>query len=213
MPDGERFAKLRGEYEAAGRAGHYAAARWSGTAHARRTDRRERRIVGAWLARCGPCARILDVPRGAGRFTALLAAHAGRVVSADAAAAMLRSGAPGGGVQASAHALPFRDAAFDLVLCARLLHHFGGAAERRAVLRELARVSRRWLIASHFDRASLQAWRSRLRRRADGRHAIGVAEFRADAAACGWRVRDRAWVARGVSEQTWALLERRDGVA
>lgn len=204
----DRFPGLRAEYEAGGRAEHYAGGRWDGTPHARRTDRRERAIVGAWLGRCAPLGRVLDVPRGTGRFTELLAARAGSVIAADAAAAMLRQGA-GGGVQASAHALPFRDGAFDLALCARLLHHLGAEEERRIVLRELARVTNRWLIASHFDRTSFQAWRSRLRRRGDGRHAIAVAQFDREAAACGWAPRARAWIARGISEQTWVLLERR----
>jgi len=203
----ERFPGLRAEYEAGGRAEHYSGGRWSGTAHARRTDRREQGIVAAWLDRCGALDRVLDVPCGAGRFAPLLASRARRVLAVDAARAMLLHGDDADRAQASAHALPFRPACFDLVLCSRLLHHFSEPEQRRAVLGELARVSARWLIASHFDRASLQAWRSRLRRRADGRHAITVAEFRREAEACGWIERDRAWIARGVSEQTWVLLE------
>jgi SAM-dependent methyltransferase len=210
---GERFPGLRAEYETGGRAEHYAGARWDGTAHARRTDRRERRIVAGWLERCGALACALDVPCGAGRVAPLLAARARSAVAVDAAAAMLRCHAGGTRVQASAHALPFRDRAFDLAVCSRLLHHLATPEQRRAVLGELARVSSRWLIASHFDRASLQAWRSRLRRRGDGRHAIAVADFRREAAACGWRERDRAWIARGISEQTWVLLERDGGGA
>lgn len=208
MAADQRFPGLRAEYEAGGRAEHYAGARWSGTAHARRTDRRERAILAAWLERCGPCERVLDVPCGTGRFAPLLAAHARTMVAADAAHAMVGRHPGRARLQSSAHALPFRDASFELTVCSRLLHHLERPAQRCAVLAELARVSVRWLIASHFDRASLQAWRSRLRRRTDGRHAITVAAFRAEAAACGWIERERAWIARGVSEQTWVLLER-----
>lgn len=205
-----RFPGLRAEYEADGRAEHYSDGRWSGTVHARRTDRREQRIVADWLDGCGVLDRVLDLPCGTGRFAAVLAARSRLVFAADAAAAMLcKSGAPLR-AQASAHALPYRAASFDLVLCSRLIHHLADAGERRAVLAEFARVSTRWLIVSHFDRCSVQAWRSRLRRRSDGRHALAIAEFRREAAASGWLERDRAWIARGISEQTWVLLERRD---
>lgn len=202
-----RFRELRGEYEAAGRAAHYAEERWRRTAHARRTDRRERALVAAWLQRCAPLAAVLDLPCGAGRFHDLLAAAAPRVVAADAAAAMLRRHGGPLRLQASVHALPLREGAVDLALCSRLLHHFGASAERVRALKELRRVARRWAIVSHFDAASLQAWRARWRRRADGRHAQTVSDFRAEAAAAGWIERERAWILRGWSEQTWVLLE------
>jgi SAM-dependent methyltransferase len=203
-----RFEGLRGEYEADGRAEHYAADRWSRTAHGRRTNRREQEIVSRWLRACAPVTSALDLPSGAGRFCALLESGAGRLTSVDAARRMLAQHGGAARLQASAHALPFAGGSFDLVLCSRLLHHLEDAAERRSVLTELARVSRRWAIVSHFDRGSFQAWRSRWRRRADGRHALAPAQFRAEAAAAGWIERDRAWVLRGISEQTWALLER-----
>ncbi len=208
VADSERFPGLRAEYEAGGRAEHYAGERWAGTRHSRRTDRAEQAIVGRWLTRCAPLFRVMDVPSGTGRFLSLLTTHADSVLAIDAAHAMLRQHSGAARVQASAHALPWRAGAADLVLCSRLLHHLGAESERRAVLNELARVSRRWLIVSHFDRLSLQAWRSRLRGRTDGRSAIAVKDFRREAEACGWRELDRAWIARGVSEQTWALLEK-----
>lgn len=208
MAGSSRFEGLRGEYEAAGRADHYADERWSGTRHGRRTDRREQAIVGAWLRACAPLSAALDVPCGAGRFRPLLEGAAPRVLAVDAARPMLARHGGALRLQASAHALPLAARSCDLVLCSRLLHHLAGAPERAAVLAELARVSRRWAIVSHFDRASFQAWRSRWRRRRDGRIAISCGEFRAEAAASGWRERERAWIRRGFSEQTWVLLER-----
>lgn len=203
----ERFRGLRGEYEAAGRADHYAGSRWSATAHARRTDARERSLIAGWLARCAPLDCVLDLPCGAGRMRPLMEAAAPRALAADAVLPMLARHGGALRLQASAHALPLRNGAADLVLCARLLHHLE-AAERSAVLRELARVSRRWAIVSHFDAASVQALRARLRRIGDGRRAQRIAEFRAAARAAGWIERDRAWILRGWSEQTWALLEK-----
>lgn len=204
----QRFRGLREEYEAEGRAEHYSGTRWRGARHARRTDARERAIVAAWLERCAPVRSVLDVPCGAGRFHGLLTRASPLALAADAAGPMLRRHGGAQRLQASAHALPLRDGAADLVLCSRLLHHFAEGGERVRVLRELARVARRWAIVSHFDAASVQAVRARLRRRPDGRFSQSLAAFRAEAAAAGWRERARAWILRGWSEQTWVLLER-----
>ena len=208
VAESSRFEGLRGEYEAAGRAEHYASGRWDATTHARRTDRREQKIVARWLRGCAPVACALDVPCGTGRFRPLLEGNAPLVLAVDAARSMLVGHGGALRLQASAHALPFSAGSFDLVLCSRLLHHFAASAEREAVLQELARVSRRWAIVSHFDASRFQAWRSRRRRRADGRHAISCRQFRAEAEAAGWRERHRAWVLRGVSEQAWVFLEK-----
>ena len=204
---GDGLRVLRSEYESAARARHYAEERWTRTRRARRTDRRERGFVGAWLEELGPFRRALDLPCGTGRFEPLLARHAREVVSVDAAHAMLLRHPGGSRLQASAGALPFADAAFDLVLCSRLLHHLLEPELRTAVLSEFARVCRGPLIASHFDARSYQAWRARIRRRDWARFAQTPASFRAEALAAGWRERDRRFMARGWSQQTWVLLE------
>lgn len=209
-----RSRELRADYEADGVAAHYAAGRWTRSGHARRTHRKEQRIVRSMLAEAAaaaPLGAVLDVPCGAGRFQPLLAGTGAWVVGADVARPMVaeagaRSGAPL--LQASADALPLPDGSFDLVFCFRLLHHFPRTEERRAVMAELGRVARRWALVSYFDAASFQAWRHRVRRRRTVRFAQSHADFEAEAAAGGFRVRRRAWVARGISEQVLALLER-----
>ncbi len=213
-----RSRELRRSYEAAGVAEHYAGGRWQGSGHARRTHRKELRVVAALLgqaaaAQGGRLGPVLDIPCGAGRFHGSLDAAAERLVAADIARPMVEQsrGAAAGAplLQASAAALPFPEQSFDLVFCFRLLHHYAIPAERRAVLAELARVSRRWALVSYFDAASFQAWRHRVRRRRTVRFAQSNADFAAEAAAAGFAVRRRRWIARGVSEQVIALLERR----
>jgi hypothetical protein len=76
------------------------------------------------------------------------------------------------------------------------------------VLAELARVSRRFVVASFFDAASLPAWRHRVFGRRRARHPIARRQLDGDAAAAGLRLRGVRWVARGLSEQAIALLER-----
>ncbi len=217
----DRARQLRGAYEAGGVAAHYAGARWQASRHARRTDRRERAIVLSFLARSGPLDRILDVPCGASRMLATLAgAESGephRVIAVDVAAAMLaaaRTTAADGAapwlLQASATRLPLAHGCVDLVLCMRLLHHFASPSERVHVLAELARVTRRYVITSYFDAASLQAWRGRVLRKRRRRFVQPARAFAAEAHAAGLRIVARRWVLRHVSEQVLVLLETRN---
>lgn len=206
--------RLRRAYEAPGVAARYAAERWTGSAHARRTDRREKEIVAELLDRCSPRGVALDVPCGAGRFLPILRQWAAVTAGGDASLAMLRQAAAEGAAwlfQADAARLPVADRSADVVLCMRLLHHLPESAARGALLAELARVSRRWLVVSFFDRASFQALRARLRRQARARVAIGRADLEREAAAAGWRLVAVRYVARGISEQALALLERASG--
>ena len=164
------------------------------------------------LGRCGTLHTALDVPCGTGRFQGVLRTAPGvpRVVSADASLAMLGEHPDGERLAASAAALPFRAAAFDAVLCARLLHHFETSAQRAAVMAELARVSRRWVVASYYDMRSWQAFRNRVRKRFRGRWPVPRAVFQADALQAGLTVRARVPLLRGISEQVWVLLEKGD---
>lgn len=53
---------------------------------------------------------------------------------------------------ADALALPFADRSMDFVTCSQLLHHFE-APSALALLRELHRVARRWVIVSELRRS------------------------------------------------------------
>ena len=213
MDAGERGRATRQEYESAERAAHYAKLRWTRSPRARRTAAREERIVRGMLTRCGPLAVVLDVPCGTGRFGRALAEAAGnpRVIAADASLAMLAEHPDGTQrVAGSAAALPFIADCADAVLCARLLHHFETSMQRSAVLTELARVSRRWVVTSYYDMRSWQAFRNRVRGRFRGRWPVPREVFEADVRRAGLVVRDRVPLLRGISEQVWVLLERED---
>jgi SAM-dependent methyltransferase len=94
-------------------------------------------------------ARVLDLGCGDGALSADLVERSGaRVTAADLAWKRARAAAerPGvGAAQASVYALPFRDDAFDLVVCTDLLEHLD---EPELAMRELVRVSRRWVLVS-----------------------------------------------------------------
>jgi len=86
--------------------------------------------------------RALDVGTGAGAFAIALADRVAAVVGVDVVPELLelaRQRAPAGVefVEADATALPFPDGSFDLVCCARTLHH---VARPELVLAEMTRV-------------------------------------------------------------------------
>lgn len=139
--------------------------RWAGASGQRR-DERTRRAVERALARLGPVESLLDVPCGAGRFSAWLSQRTPRYVGADAALAMLaqtRGKCAAPLVAADLAALPLRTRGFDVALCIRLMHLVRDAERRTAFLRELARVSRRAVIVDYVQSESLKVWYARAR--------------------------------------------------
>lgn len=93
----------------------------------------------------GRVRNVLDVGCGDGFGTFYVRERFGDVHGCDRSLAMLRQNPVGTGrlCQADAYALPYRDRSFDLVSCWELLHHIHRPA---AVLREMARVSRRYVL-------------------------------------------------------------------
>jgi ubiquinone/menaquinone biosynthesis C-methylase UbiE len=105
---------------------------------------------------------ILDLPCGTGRFTGALAREGYEVVGSDISHEMLRKassvtqqGMPAnqpaairGYVQANAEKLPLRDNSLDCVVSIRFMMHVDPVTRVR-MLREFARVSRRWVIVDY----------------------------------------------------------------
>jgi SAM-dependent methyltransferase len=87
-----------------------------------------------------PGDEALDVAAGPGMLSGALLPSVARAVALDASAALL-SHAPAGveAVQGDAAAVPFPDAAFDIVTCVNGLHHLD---DMPAALREMVRVLR-----------------------------------------------------------------------
>ena len=121
---------------------------------------REQRLVKGLLRECRlERGSLLDVPCGYGRFAPLFACLGIQAFGIDLDLEMVRLavGSQLGddkvrGACASAFQLPFADDSFDGVICIRLLHLQFSDVERLVILRELARVSRRYVIISvyHF---------------------------------------------------------------
>jgi ubiquinone/menaquinone biosynthesis C-methylase UbiE len=136
----------------------------------RRIDRREQmpqRIFADW-----PCASVLDVPSGAGRFLTTLGQGGRKVFEMDVAFEILEyarekagaAGVPGLVLQGDASRLPLREGAVDCVFSNRLLHHIIVTEERVAILREFHRVCRRWTVVSFFNYKGMARIRGLLKR-------------------------------------------------
>jgi SAM-dependent methyltransferase len=168
---------------------NYRDRRFARSRHGRKVDAAERRIVEQLLRDLGVTGPVLDAPCGAGRFLPILAAGGRAVTGADAAPEMIRlarqqSQELGLGcalAAADARRLPAPDGTFELVLSMRLLHRIPGRAERAEVLKELARVSRKWVLFSFYNRRSWRGLREQLRGRYAGETERTIAHEAAEA--------------------------------
>jgi SAM-dependent methyltransferase len=124
--------------------------------HHRRTHEREARALDSLLASLTDVSTALDVGSGPGRFVPTFAARGIRLIQTDYSGHMLavsRDGHPPGSqpgdyVRADARRLPFAEGVVDLVFCHRLLNHIPVVEDRRQVLSNLARASRKYVVVS-----------------------------------------------------------------
>jgi len=108
----------------------------------------------------------LDLPSGYGRLNPLLREVTPRIVEGDWSFYLLQEARkyltglkgkePVGFVRGTALTLPFRDRAFDLVMSVRLCHHISEYAERMQYVREILRISGKWVVITYFDTASIK---------------------------------------------------------
>ena len=190
------------------------------------TEYKKRQDVRTLHETIGPGPlRVLDLPCGSGRLMGPMMAREYRVVGADISEEMLaatkrRLGGRSrltGLVRSDVRQLPFMDRSFDLVVCMRFLYYFDSGA-RRALIREMARLTRRWLIVQYRIVETVPAFLWSLRYRAGitgrdrSRKCLPVREIRREVeeAAPLQVVRVRP-VSVWFSDRAYILCARRDG--
>jgi len=166
-PKRDGYAYKREFYRDPEVAADYDRHRFTTFARVRRNARKWRAIEIA-LGEAGRVDSVLDIPCGTGRFTGALAGRGHLVIASDISMEMMRVSAGktaeqrqvAGHVQADAERLPLRTGAVDCVLSIRFLFHCDGATRVR-ILREMKRVSRRWLVVDYRHRYSYRwvKWR------------------------------------------------------
>ncbi|MFN0007751.1 MAG: class I SAM-dependent methyltransferase [Planctomycetota bacterium] len=218
----ERWRAKQAHYQDPAVVASYDAERFAGVGNRRSTARKWRALRRGLGREFEHVRSVLDVPCGNGRFTELLLGEGKRVVNADRSRPMLlaarekagRAKAGGGRaehVECDAARLPFADASFDLVLSVRFFLHVPKDL-RAGFLREMGRVSRRWVVVDVRHRYCLTTVGKRLRARIAGRQPpslrSSLAEIDADVAAAGLELVKRTWLSPGFSEKMLLFCAR-----
>ena len=171
------------------------------------------------LVACGRALapeRVLDLATGGGHTALALAGVARRVTAYDVTEPMLRAARGflrerGTGeatfVAGDVEALPFRDAAFDLVTCRIAAHHFADVAAAVREVRRVLRPAGSFLlqdILGHDD-PEAAAFVTEVERRRDPSHvrAYRAAEWKAFLRAAGLTTMDSAVIAKGRPWEEW----------
>lgn len=183
----------------------------------RLTTWREYRVIRKCLGITGPQDRILDLPSGCGRLFRALLPHGKRFVEMDVSLEMLkfarRNLAEWGPslATASAFQIPLRDQAVDLSFSARLFHHVPDRRERHQYIRELCRVSRKWVVMTFFHTWSLKNILRMIRRpfnRKKPKVTMTTGELREVARSAGFEVVRTIPLFRLASGHHYAILRR-----
>ncbi|HTF87006.1 MAG TPA: methyltransferase domain-containing protein [Planctomycetota bacterium] len=128
----------------------------------------------------------LDVPCGYGRMSDLLRARGASPVSLDISPDMARAAHAnsGRGVVGELEHLPLADRSVDVSICFRFLHHVPTRAQRVGILKQLARVSRRYVVLTWFHPVSVHHLR-RIFSRGSKRFALTQSQVEAEALEAG----------------------------
>jgi ubiquinone/menaquinone biosynthesis C-methylase UbiE len=177
------------------------------------------RALSRALRVLGSETSVLDAACGTGRFSKALLNWGFHVTCADISHEMIevaKSRLPAADRRlhfgrASADALPFSNEAFDAVVSMRFLPHIP-TQQRRVMLREMARVSRRWVVCSYTYSNRWYQYRRGLKRRLrhdpPTRYPVTEEQLREELRFAGLTETGRYWTWRFLSEEVLVVCER-----
>ncbi len=159
---------------------------------------------------------LLDVPCGFGRFASLFLEHKMKVTSADLSPAMVSRTRENlsylmgekNFLVASVKELPFKDGSFDITFTVRLLHHNFTADERIKILKELRRISKRYVIVTMYRENLFHKLTRRLRRLKRIIIMLSDMEMEREINACGLRIVEKRIMMPIFHSQVFLLLEK-----
>ena len=129
--------------------------KWLDSLHGHHHHTRRLRVLGETMADLIPeGASVLDVGCGDGLLTHYLG-ELRRDIEVSGVDVLVRKGALIPVREFDGHSLPYSDGAFDVVMLVDVVHHAGDPLQ---LLREAARVARRWLILKDH---TLTGWLAR----------------------------------------------------
>jgi ubiquinone/menaquinone biosynthesis C-methylase UbiE len=185
----------------------------------------DQRLVRRAVKHAGNIQRVLDVPCGTGRLVRSLVHGIPQLVGADVSRDMIdlsrrhgtfkgRSAGHLEYVQCDAQYLPFHNDSFDLVVSGRFLHHLFRVpqAARIQVMREFARVSRRWVLGDFNIQYGLKYYLNRVRTVLKGKHfksrRMTKDEVFRELSQIGLRV-EKAYPLSWIASEKWYILCRK----
>jgi SAM-dependent methyltransferase len=189
----------------------------------RLVHQREARLLRKILHKIGDGRLlVLDIPCGYGRFSDILLAKDFSLVSSDLSFHMVKRASEkvgqshsrflSGVVADVKQGLPFKKAAFSLLLCMRFFHHIHKKEEREFILKEFSRAASGWVILSYYRQNLVHILQRKLRRRIKkSRTRIKMVtrkEFKAEVEGAGLRVIEIYPLFRGIHAHQIALLKK-----
>lgn len=183
-------------YHDPGKARDYDHDRFGGEPNKQQRDRNTIRAILTTLKRLDGVSSVLDLPCGTGRLSKLLIDKSYDYTGVDQAEAMLDVAREkcvdepkARFVAADARDLQFDDDSFDCVVCVRFLNLIESFDERVPMLREMRRVSRRYLLVESRYLRELAWWRPLMLWKPKAALRLGEDKaFWADMDASGWRL-------------------------
>jgi SAM-dependent methyltransferase len=221
----ERWQAKKQHYQDGGIVAGYDAYRFTSPRGRRSTGRKWDAMVRGIGADWGAVRTVMDVPCGTGRFTRLLLGAGKQVINGDISLAMIqaadRAGREGadatvvdgllGGVRFDAERIPMPDDAVDMVMSIRFLFHVPRDIRVR-IMREFARVSKRWVVVDVRHRYTVTTHTKRLRAWMLGKRTpserYSLKQIAEDLKAAGLVERSRTWMAPGFSEKMLIVCEK-----
>lgn len=132
---------------------------------------REMQWISTAFAQLKDVQTVLDAPCGVGRASIWLAGQGYRTTGIDLGDAAVETSieqAQRAGVAATFEKqdvfhTTYGDQSFDAVLCFRLIHHFQSLELQHDLIREICRVSKRYVVLSYVSGCSFTSLRRKLR--------------------------------------------------